>query len=228
MKDTGLLPVSPRSTVIVQSVRTLRNAIMQGNLKPGQKLIEAGLCEDLGISRASLREALRVLETERLIQLIPNRGPFVAKLDVQTVEDIHDVWALLTGEIVYRFTETAIVEDVATLDARRRAIRQAANEHNTPEQRVQTDLFFNYIATKCDNRILSDMIESLVSRINFLRSQSLLLEGWALLCAEEISDILDAIRSNQQSAARAATKRHITSACAAAKQVIMLTASADT
>src|SRR5678816_3261076 len=67
-------------TVIGNSVSRLRNSIMQGELRPGQKLIEADVCRQLQISRASLREVLRILETERLIEMIPNRGPSVAKL----------------------------------------------------------------------------------------------------------------------------------------------------
>ena len=84
-------------TVIGHSVSRLRSAIMQGELHPGQKLVEADLCRQMGISRASLREVLRILETERLIEIIPNRGPSVAKLGWDEIVAIHDVWALNRG-----------------------------------------------------------------------------------------------------------------------------------
>src|SRR5262245_24434716 len=81
------------TTVIDQAVNTLRAGIMQRDLRPGQKLLESDLSRDLGISRASLREALRALEADRLIELVPNRGPFVSRLGPREVEEIHDVWA---------------------------------------------------------------------------------------------------------------------------------------
>ncbi len=61
-------------SVIDQAVGRLRKMIMLGELRPGQKLVEADLCRDLAVSRASIREALRIMEKERLIELIPNRG----------------------------------------------------------------------------------------------------------------------------------------------------------
>src|SRR5476651_2471481 len=86
-------PTPQLPTVIDQAVARLRALVMGGNLRPGQKLVEADLCHELAVSRASIREALRILEKERLIQLIPNRGPSVAKLGWKEIEDIHDVWA---------------------------------------------------------------------------------------------------------------------------------------
>ena len=102
-----VVPAPQQLSVIEQSLKSLRSMIMNGDLAPGQKLVEASLCTNLGISRASLREALRIMEGERLIELIPNRGPSVAKLGWREIEDIHDVWAMLTSEAVYRFVERA-------------------------------------------------------------------------------------------------------------------------
>jgi DNA-binding GntR family transcriptional regulator len=223
MNKIAVLASAQPITVIEQSVKKLRGAIMRGDLRPGQKLVEAHLCQTLAISRASLRETLRALEAERLIELVPNRGPFVAKLGAQQVEEIHEVWALMTGEIVYRFATLATPAEVAELEVALRGVKSALRQKDTLAQLSATNAFFNYMATRCGNAVLSDMIEGLVSRLNFLRAQSLSLKGWALLCAEEIGAILAAIRSGSPAAARAATRRHITSACAAAKQVTLRT-----
>ena len=88
-------------SVTENAARRLRGAIMFGEFQPGQKLIEAELCTDLGISRASLREVLRSLEAEQLVELVPNRGPSVVRLGFEEVAEIHDVWSLLTGEAIY-------------------------------------------------------------------------------------------------------------------------------
>ncbi len=62
-------------TVQGQAVRNLREAITSGMFQPGDRLVEAEMCARLGISRPSLREALRSLEAERLIVIVPNKGP---------------------------------------------------------------------------------------------------------------------------------------------------------
>jgi DNA-binding GntR family transcriptional regulator len=218
MRTTDELSAANGATVIEQSIQTLRAAVMSGDLRPGQKLVEADLIEDLGISRASLREALRVLEADRLIELIPNRGPFVAKLGPEEVEDIHDVWALMTGEMVHRFAARAQAKEIAGLGIALRKLKLSLRDKDTLAQLAATNAFFNYISTRCGNVVLMDMVQKLVARINFLRARALSLEGRPVLCAGEISDIFDAIKANRPAVARAATKRHIASACAAAKK----------
>ena len=86
MIRAGITSKQQQKTVIYDCVERLRNAIMVGDLRPGQKLIEANLCEAMAVSRPSLREALRVLESDGLIELFPNRGPSVARLVQQFLE----------------------------------------------------------------------------------------------------------------------------------------------
>lgn len=210
------------TTLIDKSVKELRTAIMQGELRPGQKLVEGDLCERLGISRASLREALRALEADRLINLVPNRGPSVAKLGSREIEEIQQVWALMTGEMVYRFAKLAKLKEIQELEVVFSHLKTALRKKDTLLQLSATTAFFNYISSRCGNGILAEMVRTLVSRMHFLRTQSLSLDGWRLLCAEEISNILTAIRLNRPSDARRAARVHISSACEAAKQVTRL------
>ena len=215
-------PVPQLSTVINQAVSRLRGMIMGGELRPGQKLVEADLCRELSVSRASIREALRILEKERLIQLIPNRGPSVAKLGWKEIEDIHDVWAMLTSEAVYQFVERARPEDVAAL---RRAVTQleaGLKADDAIDQLRATNALFAAVLDHCGNLVLTDIVYSLVSRLNFLRAQALRYEGWGHLCLHEIREIVAAVEAENPTVARQATRRHIDSACAAAKQVSLL------
>jgi DNA-binding GntR family transcriptional regulator len=215
--DAFAVPSS--ATIIEQAVSKLRNAIMQGELRPGQKLVEAELCRTLDISRASLREALRALETERLIALVPNRGPSVARLTYDDVDAIHEVWALLTGEAVADFARMAKTKDLSELKEAMNALSKSI-EHNMPlEQLAATNAFFMQIMRKCGNGVLAEVVISLVSRVNFLRAQALLHQGWGVLYAQEIQDILNAICDRNPDAARVAARKHIASACAAAKQL---------
>jgi len=210
-------PAVNGASVLEHSIATLRSAIMSGDLLPGQKLVEADLAAALSISRNSLREALRALQAQGLIELIPNRGPFVVKLGPEEVEDIHDVWALMTGEMVHRFASRAQAKDVAGLASALRKLKLSLREGDTLAQLAATNAFFHCISTRCGNAILMTTVQNLVARINFLRARALSREGWRTLCANELSVIFDAIKAKRPSAAKAATRRHIASACAAAK-----------
>jgi DNA-binding GntR family transcriptional regulator len=208
--------------VIEQAVAHLRRMIMLGELRPGEKLVEADLCRELQVSRASVREALRIMEKERLIELIPNRGPSVAKLGWKEIEDIHDVWAMLTSEAVYQFVEHAREEDLAAIKRALEQLQAALKEDNAFEQLAATNALFGAILDHCGNQVLVDIVYSLVSRLNFLRAQALRYEGWGHLCLHEIREIIAAIEAKNPLGAREATRRHIDSACAAAKQVALL------
>jgi len=215
-------PAPQLPTVINQAVARLRAMIMAGDLRPGQKLVEADLCRALAVSRASIRESLRILEKERLIQLIPNRGPFVAKLGWKEIEDIHDVWAMLTSEAVYQFVERARVEDVAALKKALAQLESGLKADDAILQLRATNALFSAVLDHCGNLVLTDIVYSLVSRLNFLRAQALRYEGWGHLCLHEIREIVAAVEAKNPTLARQATRRHIDSACAAAKQVALL------
>ncbi len=73
------LKVTPR-LVQSQIVSKLREAILTGHFKPGERLVESTLCQMINVSRSSLREALRLLEGEKLILNVPNKGPSVAEI----------------------------------------------------------------------------------------------------------------------------------------------------
>jgi DNA-binding GntR family transcriptional regulator len=222
-KPKEVTPAPPALTsVIDQAVSRLSKMIMLGELHPGQKLIEADLCLNLSVSRASIREALRIMEKEHLIELIPNRGPFVAKLGWKEIEDIHDVWAMLTSEAVYRFVERASAADLATIKAAVVQLQKGLKEENALEQLAATNAMFGAILDHCGNQVLVDIVYSLVSRLNFLRAQALRYEGWGHLCLHEIREIVATIEAKNPMAAREATRRHIDSACAAAKQVALV------
>jgi len=209
----------PVPSVSAYAAGALRDAIMQGHLAPGQKLVEAELAAALNVSRPSLREALRTLQAERLVDLIPNRGPFVAKLGPIEVEQIHKVWALLTGEAVFDFVAVAQASDLDEIARALANVRRTARKGNVLLRIEAINKFFGLILSRTGNAILSDMVGSLVCRINFLRARSLSDQAQALRYAEEIAVIARHIEAKNARAARAATQNHIESVCSAALSV---------
>ena len=92
------LYIAPATAPLRREIETrLRTAIVAGRFKPGDRLIEREMCELLGVSRASLREALRQLEAEELVKIVPHRGPVVSDVTVEEAEQLYDVRAMLEG-----------------------------------------------------------------------------------------------------------------------------------
>jgi len=91
-------------STMAQVASHLRRALAEGKYRPGQKLPEANLCHDLGVSRNTLREAFRLLESEALLLHQPNRGVFVRRPDLASILDIYAVRRLLEPHILRQST----------------------------------------------------------------------------------------------------------------------------
>src|SRR5258706_1261440 len=81
-----------------QVVAELRQAILSGRLKPGERLVEGRLADELGVSRNPVREAIRALASEGLIEVTAGRGACVAKISDQEARETIEVRALLEGQ----------------------------------------------------------------------------------------------------------------------------------
>ena len=84
---------------------TLRQAILTGELKPGERLMEIHLANKLGVSRTPIREAIRKLELEGLVNIIPNKGAYVTGISDKDVHDIYMIRSMLEGLCVRWATE---------------------------------------------------------------------------------------------------------------------------
>ena len=116
------LNVSRESTSLRLLVENrLRSAIGSGLFKPGQRLIERELCEQVGVGRTSIREALRQLEAEGLVTTIPHRGPIVSTISVEEAEQLYDLRALLEG---YAGRECARLRDPVIIERLRKQFVQ--------------------------------------------------------------------------------------------------------
>ena len=101
-----------------EAVDRIRDLIVQGTLAPGARLNERELCDQLGISRTPLREAIKMLATEGLVELLPNRGAVVAPLEPERLaETLHVMGALesLAGELACRNATPAQIAEIRAL-----------------------------------------------------------------------------------------------------------------
>jgi DNA-binding GntR family transcriptional regulator len=210
------LRISPR-TVQRETVDKLRLAIFSGLFQPGSRLIESQLCTQLGISRPSLREALRSLEAERLIEIVPNRGPSIPALSWEVATAIYEVRELLEVEAAGRCALRISPEQLRELERSLSAFEEAASSNDSLAQVMTAADFYSIILANCGNPILEEVHRGLVARISFFRGRSMSLEGRAQSSLAEMREIFESIAAGDEKAARKASKQHVLKAKAAAK-----------
>ena len=212
------LKIAPQ-TVQIQTANKLRDAILSGFFRPGQRLIEADLCEMMQVSRTSVREALRCLAAEKLITIVPNRGPSVTEITWEEAQEIYDVRAILEGEVAALLAKRATATHRREMQGALADFVRAEQSDDAIGRLTSTSLFYDVMLRGCGNRIIGEMLQGLVARINFLRARSMSQPGRAKYSANEMRRILRAIERKDATGARAAAVEHVRNACAAAKAV---------
>jgi DNA-binding GntR family transcriptional regulator len=198
------------TTLATQVQRSLEHAIFTGELKPGERLIEVELAEAMQVSRASLREALRLLENKGLVVTTHRRGAYVIELTDDDVREIYRVRLLLEDHAIRCAAADPSPELVARLESLIEAMRVSAMQRDFFAI-VDLDLdFHREICAAAGNRRLLTMWGDLVAP-----TRALLLTKYRLFDdSEEITHghavLLDAIQRRDQERAATLLDRHIT------------------
>jgi DNA-binding GntR family transcriptional regulator len=210
------LRVVPR-TVLHLAAENLRQAIFTGVFQPGERLVEADLCRRLDISRASLREALRMLAAEKLITLVPNRGPSVAAISWAEAEEIYDVRAMLEGEAAFRAATRLDAEVLRGMRAALADFERAVARRDPADRLAATARYYDAMLGGCDSAVIAELLQGLVARITFLRARSMQRAGRARESAAELRRLLVHLEARDAPGSRQAAIDHVHRACAAAR-----------
>lgn len=205
------LKIAPLS-VQRETIRKLREAIMSGYFGPGERLVESSLCERLGVSRNSLREAMRVLAAEQLVVLTPNRGPSVATMDWADAEQLYETRILLESEVAAHAARRATAENLAAMRRALDAFAQAVEKGDRLLRITTTTDFYEALIVASRHRIMGDLIQGLVARINVLRAKSMDNPGRSLQSLSEMTAMHEAIARHDEAAARLAARQHVEAA----------------
>ena len=160
-----------------QAIELLREQIYDHVLTPGQRLDEAVLAERLGISRTPLREALKVLSTEGLVDLQPHKGCFVTELTLRDLDEIFPIMAMLEGRVAHEVAAKRTPAQLKALDALHEKLEKhaAAGDVN---RYYETNYVFHHQMQECaGNRWLQVVIGDLRKLMKLSRHHSLRLEG---------------------------------------------------
>jgi DNA-binding GntR family transcriptional regulator len=217
--STGAIFEKP-ATLRTRVEEYLRASIMDGRIKGGERLRELELCEQLGISRSTLREALRTLEAERLISIEPHRGPTVVRITEKAARDLYALRALLEGYAAHEFARLAGDADIERLRKAVDALHRQAKGNNKSALLAAKRDFYDVLLGGCDNDLVKDMLPGLLSRINLLRATSFARSDRLPESLAEIDHLFERIRARDPQGAQEAARSHIVNAERTALEVL--------
>jgi len=166
MADLPTLEIAKLAAPLRQQVEgVLRQAIIDGRLAPGRRLTERELVEMTGVSRTLVREALRQLESEGLIAVIPNKGAVVRELTVAEAQDLYAIRAVLEGLAARLFVEHADDATLDTLMQAAQAVIAAYQSGDFPLALKTKNRFYDALFEGADSETLSTMLSTLHARI---------------------------------------------------------------
>ncbi|MGH8137795.1 MAG: GntR family transcriptional regulator [Steroidobacteraceae bacterium] len=146
---------------VAEAVRIIREGIHIGRFVPGQRLVEADLMQEFGVSRGRIREAFRRLEADRLVEIEKNKGASVRRISrkevLDTLEVLHAISRLITERVVAVAADpTARTRIRASLKAAGRFRRQLTQIDQSRQYMNENARFWDVLTDLCDNSVLSD------------------------------------------------------------------------
>jgi DNA-binding GntR family transcriptional regulator len=192
-----------------QVVEMLRTAITRGQFAPGERLVETDLCDLMGVSRPSLREALRQLESEGLVVTVPNRGPTVSLLSAQDVASIYEVRGALEALAAQLFAATASEAEVEELDRTVDDLERAYQSEDLEKIVVAKQRFYDVLLAGSGNSMLPSLLRTMNARVTQLRRVSLSSPQRGTVSLREIRAVLRAIKRRDPDGAFKASLHHV-------------------
>lgn len=199
--------------VRTQVVENLRAAILEMRLQPGQRLIERELVDATGVSRTSIREALRELAAEGLVRTIPNHGTVVAAVTREEAEQIYELRSSLEALAGKLFVERASDKQFDALQSAFVAIEKAYERRaSVPVIVGRKDAFYDALFAGAGNEVLRQVVAGLHARVTVLRTLSLSQSGRGTESLEELRAIVTAALGRDDEATAEACRRHVEAA----------------
>ena len=191
----------------------IRGRILDGTLKPGERLVEDRLSAELGVSRVPVREALRSLSAEGLVTLLPRRGATVVDVTPEDVAELVEVRALLEGLNARLAAQRHDPEIVALLEETLARGNEAAKAGTAEELARLNAEFHERLAEASRNSVLSEVMRGLRERTSIafaINGRTRAREDW-----QEHSGVLAAVIAGDAELAALLATRHVQNAAAA-------------
>lgn len=188
---------------------TLREAILRGDLVPGERLLEVKLAKRLGVSRTPIREAIRKLELEGLVNMIPRKGAEVARISEKSLKDVLEVRRALEELAVEMACNRIEPEKIDELEIAHRQFKEALESNDVTHIAERDVKFHEIIYEATDNQKLVQMINNLREYMYRYRVEYIKDKEKRIILIEEHKDILEALRTHDIKRAKLAMRKHI-------------------
>ncbi len=204
-------PVIRPPTLAEAVADTLRNAILHGDLKQGEALRELELCKSLDVARGTVREALRVLQEDGLVDIFAHRGAFVATLSSRKVREVYSLRELLEPFAVGLAIDNDAYgeKEIQDIEAVVRRIGESERRGDDLEM-AQSDIDFHYLISKpSDHHMLLDILKNLQYLTTLCLVNLQELEPEEPPQEQLHGEILEAIRSGDRALAQGLIRKHL-------------------
>jgi len=212
VKEEVRFPRAQHASLRLNVLSTLRSYILAGRLQPGDRLMENEIARQMGISRAPVREAIRQLEQEGLVESSPHRGTYVTSLPDDEIEQIYQARALLEGYAARRAARRISVEDLQRLRVLLQEMRQAVQEGDLVRLAEKDLAFHEEILRLSGSRTIMRVWASMDAIIRN-RTYSIMRRSARSdiieYTAESHQPLLDALASGDEERAEQAVRQHI-------------------
>jgi DNA-binding GntR family transcriptional regulator len=196
--------------------QTLKKAILDGSLKPGQPISENKVANKLSVSRTPVREAVRMLETENLVTFLPGRKVIISVPTIQDIQDVYEIRQIVEAEALRRITP-----DKKELIQELEGYTRAADEHLKRKDFVElgkvNTSFHLAILSALENRTLQQFTNSLHNKVAQLRFYLFANKRWVLKAERDHKQIVAHLKRGEIERAVSVLHAHLTGA----KQVLL-------
>ena len=206
--ETPLVPIR-RRPLHDEATERIRDLIVEGRLAAGEWINESELCQQLQISRTPLREALKVLATEGLVELVPRRGAHVARLSIREIVDLFEALSGIEGlaaELAAARMSTADLEKIRQLQV---SIQQRHNVRDRLAYFHENHELHVAIVRCSGNSAIVDIHARLIARVRRARYQAILSEARWNASVEEHAQILAALERRDARLAGDLMRQHV-------------------
>lgn len=210
--ETSLRVDRSAKTLRELALEKMRAAILDFHFRPGERLVERALCERLGVSRTVVREVLRHLEAEGLVESLPHQGPAVSRPDPAKAGQVYELRAVLEALAAQTCAQHARESDITNLRKILRRIEQAYRQHDPNLVLRTTTEFYEVMFRSAGKSVAWEVVQSLNARINHLRAMTISTPGRSRTGVAEMRRIVDAIAARAPDEAYAASVAHVQNA----------------
>ncbi|HEU4572235.1 MAG TPA: GntR family transcriptional regulator [Candidatus Limnocylindrales bacterium] len=192
-----LAPLTDQLSLQERTYQALRSALLEGEYLPGDRIYEAALAQALGVSRNPVREAVRRLQQDGLLEVRPHYGIYVAEIPADEIEDVYRIRAALEATAAGLAAERMTDEEIADL-GRILEEQKAAAQRSEPLPReavsaAQADSFHHAIHVGARSPRLLTLLEQIYAQVTHFRNLTLRVPGRAAVSAAGHAGIYDAI-----------------------------------